>query len=190
MDTLFHGILGAALCSRTGLAGGRRGPGSDFKRRWLFSDWTLWTAFFFGIFPDLASLGIHFMMDAFTGNGVRWHGIPDFVFFLYDVTHSLLGIAVCYGLLVAWKRALWRQLARPRGLGQCVAPGPGRQRTAGGASGHPPQPLTALLVDPAGRDLPRSRMIKTGILSADQHDDSSQIGLVGRRGRLLPYSEP
>ena len=47
------------------------------------------------------------MMDAFTGNGVRWHGIPDFVFFLYDVTHSLLGIAVCYGLLVAWKRALW-----------------------------------------------------------------------------------
>ena len=107
MDTLFHGVLGATLCSRTGLAGGRRGPGPEFKRRWLFSDWTLWAAFFFGIVPDLASLGIHFMMDAFTGNGVRWHGIPDFVFFLYDVTHSLLGIAVCYGLLVAWKRALW-----------------------------------------------------------------------------------
>ena len=46
-------------------------------------------------------------MDFFGGNGVRWHGIPDFIFVLYDATHSLLGIAVGYGLLVAWKRALW-----------------------------------------------------------------------------------
>ena len=106
MDTLLHGVVGAALCSRTGLAGGRRGP-VDAQGRRAFVDWTLWAAFFFGIFPDLASLGIHFMMDAFSGNGVRWHGIPGFVFFLYDVTHSLLGIAVCCGLLVAWKRALW-----------------------------------------------------------------------------------
>ena len=36
-------------------------------------------------------------------DGVKWHGIPDFVFVLYDITHSLAGIAVCYGLLVAWK---------------------------------------------------------------------------------------
>jgi hypothetical protein len=45
-------------------------------------------------------------VDFFTGNGVRWHGIPDFIFVLYDITHSLAGIAVCYGLLVWWKRAL------------------------------------------------------------------------------------
>ena len=107
MDTLLHGVLGAALCSRTGLAGGRQGPPIRGKPGWLFSDWTLWAAFFFGIFPDLASLGIHFAMDFFGGNGVRWHGIPDFIFVLYNVTHSLLGIAACYGLLVAWKRALW-----------------------------------------------------------------------------------
>ena len=107
MDTLFHGVIGAALCSRTGLAGGRRGPPGGRKRWWEFSDWTLWAAFFFGIFPDLVSLGIHFAMDLFGGNGVRWHGIPDFIFVLYDATHSLLGIAVGYGLLVAWKRALW-----------------------------------------------------------------------------------
>ena len=106
MDTLFHGVLGAALCSRTGLAGGRRGP-VDGQGRRQFSDWTLWAALFFGILPDLASLGIHFMMDFFTGSGVKWHGIPDFVFVLYDITHSLAGIAVCYGLLVAWRRALW-----------------------------------------------------------------------------------
>ena len=106
MDSLVHGVLGAALFSRTGLAGGRRGPVDDRGRR-RFSDGTFWLAFFFGVFPDLASLGIHFMMDAFTGNGVRWSGIPDFVFTLYRVTHSLAGIAACYGLLVWWQRSWW-----------------------------------------------------------------------------------
>ncbi len=106
MDTLVHGVIGAALCSRTGLAGGRRGPVDENGRR-LFSDWTLWAALAFGAWPDLASLGIHFSMDLFAGNGVRWHAIPDFIFVLYNLTHSLAGLAVCYGLLVGWKRALW-----------------------------------------------------------------------------------
>ena len=106
MDTLVHGVLGAALCSRTGLPGGRRGPVDERGRRQA-SDWTLWAAFGFGILPDLLSLGIHFALDAFSGNGVRWHGIPGFIFVLYDVTHSLAGIALGYGLLVAWRRALW-----------------------------------------------------------------------------------
>lgn len=106
MDTLFHGVVGAALCSRTGLAGGRRGP-VDEKGKRKISDWTLWAAFGFGIFPDLASLGIHFMMDFFAGSGVRWHDIAPFIFYLYDLTHSLAGIAAGYALLVWWKRALW-----------------------------------------------------------------------------------
>lgn len=106
MDTLVHGVLGAALCSRTGLPGGRRGPVDERGRRQA-SDWTLWAAFGFGILPDLLSLGIHFALDAFSGNGMRWHGIPGFIFVLYDVTHSLAGIALGYGLLVAWRRALW-----------------------------------------------------------------------------------
>jgi hypothetical protein len=106
LDTLFHGVVGAALCSRTGLAGGRRGPVDAMGRR-RNSDWTLWTAFFFGVLPDLASLGIHFSMALVAGAGVKWRDIPDFVFALYDVTHSLAGMAVCIGLLVAWKRALW-----------------------------------------------------------------------------------
>ena len=71
------------------------------------SDWTLWAAFFFGVWPDLASLGIHFSMDLVAGDGMKWGDIPDFVFALYDVTHSLAGMAVCIGLLMAWKRALW-----------------------------------------------------------------------------------
>lgn len=106
MDTLFHGVVGAALCSRTGLAGGRRGP-VDEKGRRKFSDWTLWAAFGFGVLPDLASLGIHFALGLFNGNGVQWHGIPDFVFVLYNITHSALGIAVCIGWLVAWRRDLF-----------------------------------------------------------------------------------
>lgn len=106
MDTLLHGVLGAVACSRTGLPGGRRGPVDERGRRQL-ADWTLWAALGFGLFPDIASLGIHFATDLFTGNGVRWHGIPDFVFLLYNLTHSLLGIAIGYALLVAWKRSLW-----------------------------------------------------------------------------------
>ncbi len=102
MDTLVHGVIGAALCSRTGWAGGRRGPVDERGRR-QFSDWTLWAAFGFGLLPDLASLGIHFSMELIAGNGIHWRGIPDFVFVLYHFTHSLLGIAVCLGL-IAWLR--------------------------------------------------------------------------------------
>jgi hypothetical protein len=105
VDTLVHGVIGAALCSRTGLPGGRRGP-VDEKGRRLFTDWTFWAAIFFGILPDIASLGIHFAVDFFAGNGVSWHGIPDFIFVLYNITHSLAGMAVCIGLLVWWKRSL------------------------------------------------------------------------------------
>jgi hypothetical protein len=105
VDTLFHGVLGAALCSRTGLAGGRRGP-VDAQGRRKFTDWTFWAAFLFGVFPDLASLGIHFSIGMLNGNGIRWQGIPDFVFVLYNITHSLFGMAVILGLLVAWKRPL------------------------------------------------------------------------------------
>lgn len=107
MDTLVHGVIGAALCSRTGLAGGRRGPVVGPQKRWQLSDWTLWAAFFFGVLPDLMSFGIHFSMALFSRNGLNWHAIPRFVFALYDVTHSLAGIAAVYGLLVWWKRVLW-----------------------------------------------------------------------------------
>ena len=94
MDTLVHGVIGAAICSRTGLAGGRRGPvdANGVPRK---TDWTLWAAFLFGIFPDVASLGIHFLAD-FCGRGVRWHAIPPFVFTLYNITHSLTGMVVGY----------------------------------------------------------------------------------------------
>jgi hypothetical protein len=106
VDTLVHGVIGAALCSRTGLAGGRRGPVDEKGRRKIFH-WTLWAAFFFGVLPDAASLGIYFSLDLLAGHGVRWHAIPGYIFVLYDLTHSLAGMALGYALIVGWKRALW-----------------------------------------------------------------------------------
>ena len=105
MDTLAHGLIGALLCSRTGLPGGRRGA-VDSRGRRLLADWTFWTALGFGLLPDLASLGIHFGLDLVMGNGIRWRGIPPFVFTLYNVTHSLLGMGVCIGLILWWKPKL------------------------------------------------------------------------------------
>lgn len=104
MDTLVHGLIGAAIFSRTGLSGGRTGPVDSGGRR-RRADWTLPVAFLFGIFPDLASLGIHFAVDLAAGNGIRWHAIPPFVFTLYRFTHSLLGITISLILIAAWRPA-------------------------------------------------------------------------------------
>ncbi|HPV46673.1 MAG TPA: hypothetical protein PLD40_03685 [Kiritimatiellia bacterium] len=102
MDTLVHGLIGTALCSRTGLPGGRRGPlDAHGPRRW-WADWTLWAAFGFGILPDALSLGIYFLSDLLMGRSLTWQGIPPWVFFLYNTTHSLLGMALILGLL-AWR---------------------------------------------------------------------------------------
>jgi len=63
MDLLAHGIYGATVCSRTGLAGGRAGAGTD----WV-CDRGLWLALGFGLLPDLASMGpsyiAHWLSDS------------------------------------------------------------------------------------------------------------------------------
>jgi len=105
VDTLVHGFIGAAICSRTGLAGGCKGPVDSVGQRQLM-DWTLWAAFLFGLLPDLASLGIHFSLDLIAGNGIRWSGIPGFVFVLYNFTHSIVGIVISLSLLAWIKRPL------------------------------------------------------------------------------------
>jgi hypothetical protein len=105
MDTLAHGMIGALLCSRTGLLGGRRGPvAPDGKRKIL--DWTFWAAFGFGILPDVASLGIYFVLDWASGNGLGWRGIPPWTFVLYRITHSLIGTAAACSLFYRWRPAL------------------------------------------------------------------------------------
>ncbi len=92
MDTLAHAVYGATLFSRTGLAGGRRGPRPGF-------DWTVWAAVGFGLLPDLASIGVYFVESFIGGNGISFAGIPGYVFVLYNATHSLVIAAAALGLI-------------------------------------------------------------------------------------------
>lgn len=106
MDSLTHTFLGAALCSRTGLAGGRRGA---FRRDGSahLLDWTFWAALFFGAFPDAFSLGLHLIPRIFMSGHAMWYSIPPYIFTLYRITHSLV-IAFGMILVVGW---LFRPLA-------------------------------------------------------------------------------
>jgi membrane-bound metal-dependent hydrolase YbcI (DUF457 family) len=93
MDTLSHGLWG-------GIALGRA------SRR------SFWTAFGFGIAPDLFSFGLVF------ANGLLTHGldffnglghppdpalIPAYVHQLYNATHSLVVFAVVFALVWLWR---------------------------------------------------------------------------------------
>ncbi|MBI2440688.1 MAG: hypothetical protein HYV35_04875 [Lentisphaerae bacterium] len=98
MDTLAHAVYGAALFSRTGLAGGRRGA-VDKQLRAVACDWTLWAAAGFGLLPDVFSLGIYFTQLAFTGEPLNFSAIPAYVLVLYKLTHSLIVASLGLGLL-------------------------------------------------------------------------------------------
>lgn len=98
MDTLAHAIYGATLFSRTGLAGGLRGPVNALGQRVDF-DWTFWAAFGFGLLPDIASFGIYFTQTMLNGQGISFHAIPAYVFALYKLTHSLILAMACLGML-------------------------------------------------------------------------------------------
>ena len=98
MDTLAHAIYGATLFSRTGLAGGLRGPVNAQGRR-IALDWTFWTAFSFGLLPDIASIGIYFTQSALNWSGISFHALPDYVFALYQPTHSLVVAFIGLGFI-------------------------------------------------------------------------------------------
>lgn len=100
MDFLAHGLYGATLCSRTGLAGGRRGAGCRWTR-----DWTVWAGLGFGVLPDLVSPGVPFLCMLLAGEPPSFSTVPPAVFQLYHFSHSLLTAAAALLLL--------RLLARP-----------------------------------------------------------------------------
>ena len=101
MDFLAHAAYGATLCSRSGLAGGRRGaPGDSFAR-----DWTVWAAAGFSLLPDAASLGVAFAQMLVRGQALSFHRLPPYVFILYRYTHSLIVAALCV--------LVWRAAVRP-----------------------------------------------------------------------------
>ncbi len=103
MDTLSHGLYGSIAFGRA-------------NRR------SFWTAFFFGVAPDLLSFGV-FMALTWLGFFTRpdWSAgppdpsaIPGFVHAAYDASHSLVVFAVIFGLVWLIRRApLMEMLAWP-----------------------------------------------------------------------------
>jgi len=101
MDIVSHGLWG-------GVAFGRK------------SKKNYWQAFLFGVMPDLLSFGIFPAADVLglvSGPDFR-HGItnqaliPQFVYVLYNITHSLLIFGLIFGLV--WfivKKPFWPLLA-------------------------------------------------------------------------------
>ena len=103
MDIVSHGLRG-------GLAFGRNTKKS------------FWLSFFFGIAPDFFSFGLFSVMNILGfASGPDWsQGIPDnnavpqYVHFLYNITHSLVLFAVVF--LLVWairKKPMYEMLAWP-----------------------------------------------------------------------------
>lgn len=88
MDIISHGLYGGVAFGRTS------------KRSY-------WTAFFFGIAPDLFSFGILFALSILSiSSGPDFHSgppdpssIPSYVHSLYNVTHSLVTVAIVFGIV-------------------------------------------------------------------------------------------
>ena len=98
MDIISHGLWG-------GIALGRSSRKS------------FWTAFFFGVAPDLFSFGV-FLAGAFAVHGFELFQaaghppdasqIPAYVYQLYDVTHSFVVFGLAFGLVSMLRgKPLW-----------------------------------------------------------------------------------
>lgn len=101
MDIVSHGLWGGLLWGRMSK--------KDF-----------WTAFAFGVGPDLFSFGIFSLMTALgLVSGPDWSAgppnaqlIPEYVHGLYNITHSFVTFAVCFGIVwVVRKKPYWPMLA-------------------------------------------------------------------------------
>ena len=104
MDTLAHVTIGTIACSRSGLPGGTRGAvNAKGKPVYFWSDWTFWTAAGFALIPDLSSFGAFIIQRIISGNFVpgkpELDTLPEYVFFNYNLTHSLV-IAAGVGFLL------------------------------------------------------------------------------------------
>lgn len=103
MDVFSHGLWGGILLGR--------------KNKKSF-----WTAFAFGVGPDLLSFGVFtFMTVLGLSSGPDWSGgppdpslIPPYVHMLYNITHSLVVFAFAFGIVWAIRRKpMFEMLAWP-----------------------------------------------------------------------------
>ncbi len=106
MDIASHGLWG-------GVAFGRKNKKS------------YWLAFFFGVFPDLFAFSFGFVQFivqyTFTAGDLPILGpadgyahIPQYVFSLYNISHSFVTFILVFGLVwLIWKRPVVEMLAWP-----------------------------------------------------------------------------
>jgi hypothetical protein len=88
MDTLTHALYGATCFSRSGLAGGKIGvPGTP--RPHFLKDPTCWAAAAFGLLPDLASLGIPFLIGLAQGVEHFFRTVDGQTLAAYHALHNL-----------------------------------------------------------------------------------------------------
>jgi hypothetical protein len=105
MDIFSHGLWGAAAFGRKN--------GSFTKKKF-------WTAFAFGVTPDMFSFGVLFAasLSGFSDMPVFHSGppnpadIPPYVYSLYNATHSLFVFIAFFCILWAvFKKPVWESLA-------------------------------------------------------------------------------
>jgi hypothetical protein len=102
VDLVAHALYGATVCSRTGLAGGRKGA----QKRW-HSDRTAWCAVLFGVVPDVVSMGVPLAVFCLEGaHGNFFHALDGTDLIIYHYAHSVLVALAVSGLL-------WRPLFFP-----------------------------------------------------------------------------
>ncbi|MFC1452074.1 hypothetical protein ACFLSJ_01865 [Verrucomicrobiota bacterium] len=103
MDLLAHGLYGVTVCSRAGLAGGRRGS----PRRW-YRESTVWWAFLFGLLPDILSMWVPFAVHVVAGPpGIFFHHFGGGWLVVYRVVHSLVAAAAVSCTVLVLRRRLF-----------------------------------------------------------------------------------
>jgi hypothetical protein len=104
MDLFAHACYGALLCSRSGLAGGRKG---NSGRKW-YRDGSLWLAVFFGLLPDIVSMWIPYLATAgWTDAGRFFRSYGGGWLEVYRWMHSLIPALLFCGLMGGFCRKLF-----------------------------------------------------------------------------------
>ncbi len=104
MDFAAHALYGATCCSRSGLAGARRGFAGPVWR-----DKTVWSSLFWGVWPDVVSMGVPFAVFLTSRHQHIGHFFMEFEgagLVLYRWMHSLLPAAVVLLALYRFRRSM------------------------------------------------------------------------------------
>ena len=105
MDFAAHALYGATFCSQSGLAGGRQGFAASMWR-----DKTVWASLFWGVLPDVVSMGIPFVVFLASRQQHWGHFFMEFEgmgLLLYRWMHSLVPAGVVLLALYRFRRSMF-----------------------------------------------------------------------------------